>query len=229
MRSEPEFFVGFLPVPPGLKKTIRRVAAGLAILAVGAAAILVAGQHPFAASTFEFQQFREFRGVLLSEPYPALAISGQGLPWLLVGPGKHGPGDFSGLYGREVRLKGERIFRGGDHMIEFLPGSLAPAGPATAPDAFVDLGRTRLTGEVVDSKCYFGVMNPGNGKVHRDCAVRCISGGIPPAFLVRDAAGRTMTLLLANWKRELLDHIAEPLTIQGRMVRSHGRLILYAE
>ena len=86
-----------------------------------------------------------------------------------------------------------------------------------------------LTGEIVDSKCYFGVMNPGNGKVHRDCAVRCISGGIPPAFLVRDVSGRIEALLLANWKRELLDHIAEPVTIRGRLVRSSGRLTLYAE
>jgi hypothetical protein len=73
------------------------------------------------------------------------------------------------------------------------------------------------------------VMNPGNGKVHRDCAARCISGGIPPVFLVRDADGRAMTLLLANWNRALLDHIAEPVTIPGRMARSEGRLILYAE
>ena len=87
----------------------------------------------------------------------------------------------------------------------------------------------QLTGEIVDSKCYFGVMNPGNGKVHRDCAVRCISGGIPPAFLVRDANGQTVTLLLANWKPELLNHIAEPITIRGRLSRSSGRLTLYAE
>jgi hypothetical protein len=72
-------------------------------------------------------------------------------------------------------------------------------------------------------------MNPGNGKVHRDCAVRCISGGIPPAFLVRDANGHTETLLLANWKPELLNHIAEPITIRGRLARSSGRLTLYTE
>jgi len=72
-------------------------------------------------------------------------------------------------------------------------------------------------------------MNPGNGKVHRDCAVRCISGGIPPAFLVRDANGQTETLLLANWKPALLNHIAEPITLRGRLTRSSGRLTLYAE
>jgi len=72
-------------------------------------------------------------------------------------------------------------------------------------------------------------MNPGAGKVHRDCAVRCISGGIPPAFLVRDSSGNIVTLLLAHWKRELLDHIAEPVTVRGHLVRSAGRLTLYQE
>ena len=114
-------------------------------------------------------------------------------------------------------------------MIELLPGTLADGGPGDSIAGPVDLGEVQLTGEVVDSKCYFGVMNPGNGKVHRDCAVRCISGGIPPAFLVRDASGRTETLLLANWKPEFLNHIAEPVAIRGRLTRSSGRLTLYAE
>ena len=72
-------------------------------------------------------------------------------------------------------------------------------------------------------------MNPGAGKVHRDCAVRCISGGIPPAFLVRDSRGSVVTLLLAHWKRELLEHVAEPVTVRGHLVRSAGRLTLYQE
>src|SRR5438445_353137 len=101
MPSESEFYVGYLPMPGGLKKAIRRVVVALGALATAAAAILVAGQHPFAASTFEFQQYREFRGTLLTEPYPALSIPGQGLPWLLVGPGKHGAGNLHELSGRE--------------------------------------------------------------------------------------------------------------------------------
>jgi hypothetical protein len=229
MPIESEFYVGYLPIPGGLKKTMRRVVLSLGAVSVAAAAVLLAGQHPFANSSFEFQEYREFRGTLLAEPYPALAIPSQGLPWLLVAPGKHGIGDLRKLDGHEVQLKGERIIRGEDHMIEVLPGTPrvgANAGPAPAA---MDLGRVELTGEIVDSKCYFGVMNPGNGKVHRDCAVRCISGGIPPAFLVSDSSGRTATLLLANWKRELLDHIAEPITMRGRLVRSAGRLTLYPE
>ena len=229
MPIESDFYVGYLPMPGGLKQVIRRVAALLVFLAAGVAACLIAGQRTFASSTFEFQQYRDLRGTLVAEPYPALVIPGQGLPWLLVGPGKHGAGGLRQFAGREVRLRGERIFRGDDHMIELLPGSLGAGGAAALPASVTHLGPAQLTGEIVDSKCYFGVMNPGNGKVHRDCAVRCISGGIPPAFLVRDAGGRTMPVLLANWKPELLDHIAEPVTIRGHLVRSNGRLTLYSE
>jgi hypothetical protein len=234
MNNESEFYVGYLPIPGGLKKTVRRVVVALVFLAAAAAVVLVAGQRPFAASMFEFQQYRDFRGTLLAQPYPALLISGQGLPWLLVGPGKHGAGDLQGLDGREVQLKGERIFRGDDHMIELVPGSLRAGTSADAAGTSteltdVQLTDVQLTGEIVDSKCYFGVMNPGNGKVHRDCAVRCISGGVPPAFLVRDAGGRTMTLVLANLQRPLLDHVGEPVTLRGRLTRSAGKLTLSVE
>jgi hypothetical protein len=220
-------------MPAGLERTIRRVVIALGVLIVVVATILVVGQHPFPASTFEFQQYRDFHGTLLTEPHPALAIRGQEPPWLLVGPGKHGVGDLRQWSGREVALKGARIYRTDgrteDHMIEWIPGSLTAGGDGVPVKEPENLGQFQLAGEIVDSKCYFGVMNPGTGKVHRDCAVRCISGGIPPAFLVRDSSGKIVTLLLANWKRELLEHIAEPVTIRGRLSRSAGRLTLYQE
>jgi len=229
MPNESEFYVGYLPIPGGLRKFTRRVVGALGAVAVATAAMVIAAQHPFASSVFEFEQYRDLRGTLLAAPYGALAIPGQGSPWLLVGQGKHGAGDLSPLDGREVQLRGERIFRGEDHMIQLQPGTLRAAGHGDLAVAIVDLGEVQLTGEVVDSKCYFGVMNPGNGKVHRDCAVRCISGGVPPAFLVRDGEGRASTMLLANWKRELLDHIAEPMTLRGRLSRSSGRVTLHLE
>jgi hypothetical protein len=216
-------------MPVGLKRTIRRVIIALGVLLIGVAAILIAGQSPFPAATFEFQHYRELQGTLIAEPYPALVIPGRGTPWLLVAPGKHGVGDMRSLDGHEVKLTGERIFHGDDHMIEVMPGSVTAGGEGVSVPATENLGRVQLTGEIVDSKCYFGVMNPGAGKVHRDCAVRCISGGIPPSFLVRDAGGNRVTLLLASWNRELLEHIAEPITIRGRLSRSAGRLTLYQE
>jgi hypothetical protein len=64
--------------------------------------------------------------------------------------------------------------------------------------------------------------------------VRCISGGVPPAFIANDAAGETRVLLLAGsdgraLSKELLSFVAEPVEIQGRLVRSGSSLILEAE
>src|SRR5262245_29289192 len=164
MRNESEFYVGYLPMPADLKRSIRRVVIALGVLLTLVAAILIIGQHPFDASTFEFQQYRDFRGTLLIEPYPALAIRGQESPWLLVGPGKHGVGDLRQWSGSEVALKGERIYRASgraeDHMIELAPGSMMAGGEGVTVQGHEDLGEVQLTGEIVDSKCYFGVMNP---------------------------------------------------------------------
>src|SRR6266702_3201918 len=111
MKPESEFYVGYLPIPRGVKQHVRRTAMALGMTVAAAAGILVAGQHAFPASTFEFQQYREFQGTLLALPYPVLSIPGQGLPCLLVGPGKHGVDNIQRALDRAVvRLKGERIF-----------------------------------------------------------------------------------------------------------------------
>jgi hypothetical protein len=88
-----------------------------------------------------------------------------------------------------------------------------------------------LTGQIVDSKCYFGVMNPGEGEVHRSCATRCLSGGIPPALVSRDVDGRSVYLLAdASGERVPNDCAAEradrPITIRGRLVKSGDTLVL---
>jgi hypothetical protein len=86
-----------------------------------------------------------------------------------------------------------------------------------------------VTGEIVDSKCYLGVMNPGQGKVHRDCAARCISGGIPPFFVTSD--GREQFLLVGLDGRALRsdalrEFIAEPIQIQGERLRTGSTQLL---
>lgn len=54
------------------------------------------------------------------------------------------------------------------------------------------------SGELVDTKCYFGVMRPATGKVHRACAVRCLDGGVPPGLLLRTGDGADRVVLLAG-------------------------------
>ena len=103
---------------------------------------------------------------------------------MLVAPGKHGADTLVAAFeGKHVRLQGQLIYRDGQTMVEIDPKTITAMEPTENPALeTADLGTATLTGEIVDSKCYLGVMNPGRGKVHRDCAARCLSGGIPPAF-----------------------------------------------
>jgi hypothetical protein len=136
------------------------------------------------------------------------------------------------LENRTVTLRGSLIERGPDRMLEVVTGSVKETGAAAAKGAQTpDLGPVKLTGEIVDSKCYLGVMNPGEGKVHRDCAARCISGGIPPAFIVRDGSGDVRTVLLAGMdgravNRDVLPFVGEPVEITGELLRSGSALVL---
>ena len=95
-----------------------------------------------------------------------------------------------------------------------------------------ELGNVQLTGEVVDPKCYFGVMKTGQGKPHRDCAIRCIAGGISPVFLARNSKGETEYYLILdqNGKKmndALKDHVAEPISLQAKAVQYDDWKILY--
>lgn len=229
-----EFYVGYLKkAPKHLGRFVCRLAVALAGLAVLVSVVLVSAQLPFPDSRFDYLRYTDHEGVLLEEPYPTLLTSAGSL--LLVAPGKHGADALvSGMDLRRVRLRGSLIYRGQDRMLEVMPGTIRATGESAQAGDPADLGPVTLDGEIVDSKCYFGVMNPGSGKVHRDCAVRCISGGIPPAFIVRDAGQRLSTLLLTGaggrkLNREVLDFVAEPIRISGQLFRAGDRLILQAE
>lgn len=229
-----EFYVGYQPkAPERLGRSMFRTILALNGVAIVVLVLLVFGQQPFADSKFEYRQYRDYAGAIVESPYPSLQTREGGL--LLVAPGKHGAADLvKGLNLRGVQLRGSLIRRGDDRMLEVIPGSIHADGRPAEAGPNVDLGAVTLTGEIVDSKCYFGVMNPGNGKVHRDCAVRCISGGIPPAFIAKDASGQLRTLILAGASgrkvnREVLGFVAEPIRISGRLVRSGETLILEAE
>jgi len=229
-----DFYVGYVPrAPAALGRRIKRVVVGLVAASVAVGAALILDQAPFAASKFEYGIYRDYTGVIEEWPYPILRSDSTS--FLLVGTGKHGVSDaVRGLQGKGVRLKASLIERGQDRMLEVVPGSIQKTGAELAASTQTDLGPVRLRGEIVDSKCYLGVMNPGNGKVHRDCAVRCISGGAPPAFIARDASGETRVLLLTGsdgraLHREVLPFVAEPLLIAGELVRSGSHLILKAE
>ena len=229
-----EFYVGYLPkAPPALARWLFRILVVLICLGIGIALLLVIGQSPFAASRFEYLQYREYDGIVFDSPYPTL-LTPNGR-YLLVAPGKHGAeGLLRGAHDRNISIRGSLIELGANRMLELDPQAIQIGAEVAARDEVVDLGPIALTGEIVDSKCYLGVMNPGNGKVHGDCATRCISGGIPPSFLVRDANGGSRILLLTGsdgrkLSREILDFVAQPIEIRGELVRLGSQLILRAD
>lgn len=235
-RENEEFYIGYQPqMPSRLTLFVRRVVVALLLTGTLTAVVLVFGQHRFPAAFFEFGQERQFEGTLSLQPYPAL-ITGQQTRYTLVGTGKHGAGqELSGFDHQQVRLRGTLIYRDRLTMIEVTPGSVVAVKAAPAsPAAIEDFGTQTLTGEIVDSKCWAGVMNPGNTKVHRECAVRCISGGIPPMLIVHDAAGRTAALLLVSASgqpvnQDVLDFVAEPVTLTGQVVKEGSQLFLRAD
>jgi len=51
---------------------------------------------------------------------------------------------------------------------------------------------------------HLGVMNPGDGIVHRACANLCIRGGIPPIFVFQDSGGQVHYTLLHTSSGERL-------------------------
>jgi hypothetical protein len=230
-----DFYIGYLPTAPaGLRRTVLWIIVAINAIAVALALALVFGEGSFADSLFEYQQYRAYEGTISEQPYPSL-LTTDGERYWLVAPGKHGAEGFvQGSDGQGARLMGSLIRYGHHTMLEMASGSIESKQKTVDVPERRSLGLVTLTGEIVDSKCYFGVMNPGNGKVHRSCAARCISGGIPPAFLVKDASGVVSALILAGadrgeLKRRILDFVAEPVEISGELFRSGAALILDVE
>jgi len=235
------FYVGYLPkAPTALARFVRKVIIALGLIAIIAALVLVVGQVPFANSAFEYGKLSSFEGVIATRPFPTLLVARPGQTaqdynysrYLLVAPGKYGADDLvASLDGKHVRLHGQLIYRDSRTMVEITPGSITVLDGAPADqESAHDLGVVGLTGEIVDSKCYLGVMNPGQGKVHRDCAARCLSGGIPPIFVTTN--GREQLLLVgldgrALGRDALREFIAEPITIRGDLLQlGDSRLLM---
>lgn len=243
------FYVGYQrQAPAALAPFLRRGAIALVALAAAVAALLASGQKRFGPGSFEFGIERELTGVIAEHPHPMLLVPRPGTApgtvgvsrYPLVARGKHGAGAaVAGLDGELVRAAGSLIYRPGTTMLELAPGSpsripigAARFGAGDPSGGAEELGIHTLRGEIVDSKCWLGVMKPNRRKPHRACAALCIRGGIPPALVVTTEAGGEAALLLVGADggpvgRRLLELVAEPVEVTGRVVR-HGDLLVLA-
>ena len=242
-----EFFIGYAPpMPTRLARFVSRIVIALACVILAWGVIVAAGHVPLEGGTFEFGHPQRFAGTIVEHPYPALRpdeADRNATPWpLLVAPGKHGAaGLVRGFDGRHATLTGTRIRRGTHTMIEVEPASLivgpASASRVTAADIQAELFGDRpvsVRGEIVDSKCFLGVMVPGSGKTHKECASLCLRGGIPPALYVQDQSGQSSVLLLTGASGEpisaqALQVVGEAIDMTGTLERQGGWLVLRSD
>ena len=249
MQEEEEFYIGWLAkAPPSFARRTRQ----FILVSVLSLPLLICGlvyfQKGFSNGVFEYGKETSLVGKFTPSPLPFLRLTdkdpvyGQLPPCsiLLVGMGKHGFAADPNTIPAEstVRVDGFLIYRDGKIALQVKNIALldkkspeegnSPSRPA--------LGSTSvsLQGEITDPKCFLGVMNPGEGKPHQDCAVRCLAGGIPPLMKVRDEQGKDSYYLLVGENGSPLFPFLQPYVGSGvglcGLVQAHDNWqILYVD
>jgi hypothetical protein len=260
MEQGEDFYIGYTErAPESIRKFIKRIIIGLSISIPLIAMILVIGQQGFSTGTFEFGHLTELEGILHKTPYPGLTIiSGKDINGnftyqdiLLVGYGKFGASGILdeiemrvGVKLEDVVLKlnGTLIYNDGKTLFELTRQADSYVSHSTEIqdyDLWVNhpiekYGTVELKGEIIDPKCYFGVMKPGEGKPHRSCAIRCISGGIPPMLAARNELGESNYYILMGPDYEpindqILPFVADQVITNGTLSGCGDWLILQVE
>ena len=233
-----EFFVGYISdAPQQTSFILRKIIICLGVVVVIIAMTIAVSQREFSTANFEYGQFTTVEGYLFSNPLPHLKINrgvdSMGMPRyqtvLLVGEGKAGANEMIKEYethlgrmeGQLIQLQGQLIH--GHHKVvlqlsaEQLPKRIGDK-QGLKPMLLKEGIETNISGEIVDPKCYFGVMKPGEGKPHRSCAIRCIAGGIPPVFHVNGLSEYYLLLdeNLQPVNQRILDIVGDNITLHGK-------------
>ena len=243
-----EFYIGWMPkAPASFAKHVKRVLLILFPVALIVAYLLSTSQKKFSTANFEYGKLTEVTGIYFNNPVPLLKVydkNREPITIPLVGYGKHGAETAImeiekeknvSLNGKEVTLKGTLLYGDGKTFLQIDKNDNPVVNIGSGSTFSVverDLGMQTLRGEIVDPKCYFGVMKPGEGKVHRDCAIRCILGGIPPVLHVQNEKGESNYYLIVGANGEKMneavqDIVAEPVSIEAKVVQQDDWIILY--
>lgn len=233
------FFVGWAEKPAVSRRSFLGASLGLLALAGGAGIVLARAQQQPGNGSWNPDDERDWTGVLVREPYPmlrTLALDGTPRTAYLVASDKHGVQHRLGDAAEgPIIVRGSLIARDKNAMIAVSDdaGWLRPAtrdansqdlGKLTAW-AEEDLGPASYTGEILDSKCWFGAMQPGQGKPHKSCASLCIRGGLPAVFCPTGlcGSGASIPLLTSSDGQahglDILPLVADPVIATGRLVR----------
>lgn len=253
--GEAEFYIGWMKdAPKNLASFIKKYLLILLPLVILLATLLALSQKKFGKGTFEFGSLTEVKGVYFNKPVPNLKVLNGKDIWgnesfitiPLVGYGKFGADGIiadaekvfnNSLDGKMVTMKGTLLYNDGKIIMQ-IDGNDKPIskiGSSTTNDFLTygkDLGQMQIKGEIVDPKCFFGVMKPGEGKPHKDCAIRCILGGIPPVLHAQNKDGENNYYLIVGENGEKMnkavqDYVAAPVIISAKAVQYNDWIVLY--
>jgi sulfoxide reductase heme-binding subunit YedZ len=226
-------YVGYRPMPDAHLRFARAIVPICFVLLAVLAGVLGASQRDPGDGVWAYQEVSTLRGELTLMPYPALRIrlgdSDRIRTVLLVAAGKAGARERLEPYdGAFVEIRGTTLSRSGDVRVVELASdddAIREMSRLAPPDQGVqtaEAGRT-FSGEIIDPKCYFGAMKPGEGKAHKACATLCIAGGVPPMFLIRGPGQPDQHYLLTDLEGgplgpEILPYVADQVSIRGHVV-----------
>jgi len=233
-----EFYIGWQKeAPPHTGSYVKKTTIALLVLILVVGGVVGVSQNPVAPGFFDFGNVVRYEGTLVEWPLPFLRAD-DGTAYLLCGAGKFGPpAVIHGHEGKRVAFNGTLIQREDQQMLEVTESESfevlgeGKPGAAIVNEAFAAV---RLQGELVDTKCWSGVMRPATGKVHRGCAVRCLSGGIPPGLMIRDEYGNASVVILVGggddekWEFDP-EWAARILDVSGKLKVRNGIPFLHVE
>ena len=214
MKEKKEFYIGWQDeMPKHNASFLKKVLIPVFILIPIMAFAFVFFQKPFNDFKFEFGNITTITGTYYEHPLPMVIVNKGSLPEslsqdvVLVGYGKFGAygiikdieAEKGRLNGKQVELAGTLIHGDGKVMMELTEkkASLKQilTTPVLIPSTNMNKKDVTLSGEIIDPKCYFGAMKPGEGKIHKSCAIRCISGGTPPILKTKNNDGNRYYIL----------------------------------
>ncbi|MBW4710042.1 hypothetical protein KX928_19835 [Roseobacter sp. YSTF-M11] len=235
------FFVGYLPVPKGLRGLLLAVCVLFISGLAGFGLALGVAQDDPGEGAFRFDYGRQtVTGVVELTPYPLLRVTEgneripAGHTLMLAGGGKTNVERRAiPLEGQLARASGVLLQRGDLDMMQ-LRGGRNGLGPAegVAPELPTEpLGRWKLAGEICDGKCLAGAMRPGRGLAHKACANLCLIGKVPPVFVSSQPVDGHEFLLITgpdggHFPESAYHYVAQFVSLEGEVERRGDLLVL---
>ena len=236
MKKKEEFYVGYIGSMGRYTRGRIQLFVALSLLL-----LLIAGlifslyQEPAVNSRFDFDSTTQLEGFYFEDPYPLLRVDlgeGQYKDIVLLGFGKSGALPYlkklkeaNELSGKKMRIEGNLVYYNGKSLLQITDENQVELIPGKAMSAFsipTESTLKSMRGEIIDPKCYFGVMKPGYGKIHRSCAALCISGGIPPVWVDYKENGDEHYYLITDLKGnsihgDLIPYIGQASAVEAKI------------